>query len=60
MELEHAKRLLALNRHLSATSTVALLPAIAGITSLLLHAVNMFEVLVPAVEVSFPHAAYFR
>jgi hypothetical protein len=38
MELEHSKRFLALSRHITAVSTIALIVAIVGVTSLLPHA----------------------
>jgi hypothetical protein len=43
MELEHTKLLLALSRHFTVMSVVALLVDIVGITSLLPHATVLFE-----------------
>jgi hypothetical protein len=48
-ELEHTEYFLGLSRHFIAMSTVALLVAIVGVTSLLPHATKMFEVLLPVV-----------
>jgi hypothetical protein len=56
MKHEHTKRFLGLSRHFTAMSTVALLVAIVADAALLPHGTNLFEVLLPMVQVSLLYA----
>jgi hypothetical protein len=52
LELEHTKRVIGLNRHVTVMSTVALQVAIAGVTSLIPHTTKILPSF-PSMGVSF-------
>jgi hypothetical protein len=56
-ELKHTKCFFGLSRHFTTMSVAALLVAIVGVTSPLLHRTKkLFKVLLPVVKVSFLYA----